>query len=100
MNNVTSTLRVIIVGGGVAGLTLASSLQRTNVQCVLLEARNEIAPLEGASIAINANGGRILDQIGALDDIYNVSAPCLRFEGYKDGRNFESNDFLRLNLER
>jgi FAD dependent monooxygenase len=100
MNTDKNSFRVIIVGGGVAGLTLANSLQRANIHCVLLEARDEVAPLEGASIAINANGGRILDQIGALTDIYNASTPCLRIEGYKDGRNFESNDFPRLNFAR
>ena len=95
-----NNFRVIVAGGGVAGLTLANSLHKAHIPYVLLEARDEVAPLEGASIAISANGGRILDQIGALNDVYNASTPCLRLEGYKDGAHFESNDFPRLNAAR
>ncbi len=98
MNTDKNTFRVIVTGGGVAGLTLANSLQRANIPCVLLEARNEIAPAEGASIAISANGGRILDQIGALTEVYNASTPTLRVEGYRHGKLFESSDFPELSL--
>jgi 2-polyprenyl-6-methoxyphenol hydroxylase-like FAD-dependent oxidoreductase len=94
------SFRLIIVGGGVAGLTLASSLQRANIQYLLLEAHGEIAPPAGASIAIAANGGRMLDQLGALDQIYDISTSCERVEGYKDGKLFESNEFLQLNRAR
>jgi len=92
--------RVIIVGGGVAGLTLANSLQRANIDYLLLEAREEVAPTAGASIAIGANGGRILDQIGALDEVLGLSTPSDFVESYKDGRLFERNDFLKLNHAR
>ena len=37
-------LRVIIVGGSVAGLTLARCLHHSNTDFVVLEARDEIAP--------------------------------------------------------
>lgn len=92
--------RVIIVGGGVAGLTLANSLQRAKIDYLLLEARNEVAPPAGASIAIGANGARILDQIGALDEVLDVSTPSDFFESYKDGKLFDRNDFLKLNHAR
>ena len=55
-------LRVIIVGGSVAGLTLAHCLHHSDIDFVLLEARNEIAPQVGASIVVLPNGARILDQ--------------------------------------
>ncbi|CZR66819.1 uncharacterized protein PAC_16720 [Phialocephala subalpina] len=55
--------KVIIVGGGIAGLTLANSLERANVDYVLLEARAVIDPQVGASIGILPNGCRILDQL-------------------------------------
>ena len=88
--------RVIIAGGGVAGLTLANSLHRANIDYLLLEAREEVAPQAGASIAISANGGRILDQIGALDEILSSSTPSDFVLSYQDGKLFDSNDFLRL----
>lgn len=61
--------RVIISGGSVAGLTLALALRRRNIDFVVLEARDEIAPQEGASISINGSAGPALDQLGVLDDI-------------------------------
>lgn len=51
-------LRVIIVGGSVAGLTLAHCLHHTNIDFVVLEARNEIAPQVSASIVVLPNGAR------------------------------------------
>lgn len=61
--------KVIIVGGGVAGLTLANCLQQANINYVLLEARSAIAPQVGASIGIFPNGCRIFDQLGVFDKI-------------------------------
>jgi len=55
-------LKVIIVGGSVAGLTLAHCLHHSNIDFVLLEARKEIAPQVGASIVVLPNGARVLDQ--------------------------------------
>ncbi|KAK3294210.1 uncharacterized protein B0H64DRAFT_418187 [Chaetomium fimeti] len=56
--------RVVIVGAGVAGLTLANALEQANVDYVLLERRSEVAPQIGASIGMFPNGARILDQLG------------------------------------
>jgi 2-polyprenyl-6-methoxyphenol hydroxylase-like FAD-dependent oxidoreductase len=55
-------LKVIIVGGSVAGLTLAHCLHHSSIDFVLLEARKEIAPQVGASIVVLPNGARVLDQ--------------------------------------
>ena len=56
--------RVIIVGGSIAGLTLAHSLEACHIDYLVLEARADIAPAVGASIGILPNGARILDQLG------------------------------------
>ncbi|GME32503.1 fad binding domain-containing protein [Neofusicoccum parvum] len=61
--------RVVIVGGSIAGLTLALALEKNNIDFVVLEAYPEIAPQVGASIAVLPNGFRILDQIGCFEDI-------------------------------
>lgn len=44
-----SNFKVIIAGGGIGGLTLASALEKAGVDYVLLEKRN-IAPRLGTSI--------------------------------------------------
>ncbi|KAK3987578.1 hypothetical protein QBC44DRAFT_399988 [Cladorrhinum sp. PSN332] len=64
-----SKFKVIIVGGGIAGLTLAKSLELLDIDYVLLESHRDIAPAVGASIGLQANGLRILDQIGCYDAI-------------------------------
>lgn len=67
--------RVVIVGGSIAGLTLAHCLVRHNIDFVLLEARERIAPQEGASISIFPTACLSLDQLGVLDDILDQVEP-------------------------
>ncbi|ERF70332.1 hypothetical protein EPUS_07597 [Endocarpon pusillum Z07020] len=69
------TFKVVIVGGGIAGLTLANALQHAGVDYVLLEAKSEIAPSLGASIGIAPNGIRILDQLSCYDAIEGLITP-------------------------
>ncbi|KAK7931126.1 FAD binding domain protein [Apiospora marii] len=66
--------RVIIVGGGVAGLTAAHCLHQAGIDYVILE-RGQFAPALGASIALYPQGTRILEQIGCLDAVEEVCKP-------------------------
>ncbi|KAF8857859.1 monooxygenase [Acephala macrosclerotiorum] len=69
-------LRVIIVGGSISGLTLAHCLHTNpNIDYVVLEAADDIAPQVGASIVVLPNAARILDQLGIWDDIYAMIEP-------------------------
>lgn len=81
-----SSFKVIIAGGGIAGLTLANSLSQAHIDYVLLEARDEIAPQVGASIGIFAQGGRILDQMGAYDDILKLTYPVTYINQWHNGK--------------
>lgn len=67
--------RVVIVGGSIAGLTLAHCLLRNNIDFVVLESHADIAPQVGASIGILPNGARVLDQLGLFDDVLNEIEP-------------------------
>lgn len=62
-----ATFHVLIVGGSVAGLTLANILERYGIEYTLIEKHAVIAPNLGASIAILPHGLRILDQLGCYD---------------------------------
>jgi 2-polyprenyl-6-methoxyphenol hydroxylase-like FAD-dependent oxidoreductase len=66
--------RVIIVGGGVGGLTLANCLQHANIDFVLLEGREKIGLHIGAGIGIAAAASRILDQLGVYSDLEGTFA--------------------------
>ncbi|KAI4740459.1 hypothetical protein E4T50_09102 [Aureobasidium sp. EXF-12298] len=55
--------QIAIVGGGIAGLTLALLCERLNISFVLLEARESITAEQGASVGLLLEGLRILDQL-------------------------------------
>lgn len=67
--------RVIIAGGGLAGLTLANALQHAGIDYLLLESRSIIAPQVGASIGLAPNGSRILDQLSCYEEIERLTEP-------------------------
>lgn len=64
--------KVVIAGGGIAGLVLANMLEQFDLDYVLLEAHSDIAPPVGASIGMFPNGLRILDQIGCYQPIQDI----------------------------
>ncbi|KAI0469315.1 FAD/NAD(P)-binding domain-containing protein [Xylaria cf. heliscus] len=61
--------KIIIVGGGVAGLTLANMVEKFGLDYVLLEANDKIDPPTGAAIGLMPNGSFILDQLGCYNAI-------------------------------
>lgn len=65
-------LTVVIVGGSVSGLSLANMLEKAGKRFVLLEANDDIAPQVGASIGLQPNGLRILDQLGCADEVLSL----------------------------
>lgn len=93
--------RVIISGGGIAGLVLANALQLAGIDFLILERRNTIAPQVGASIGILSNGARILDQIGTLDEIMEYVEPLLYMASHRaDGSIIEEHDSPQLMARR
>ncbi|KAL4890998.1 hypothetical protein BDV59DRAFT_209334 [Aspergillus ambiguus] len=67
--------RVIIVGGSIAGLTLAHALRKYKIDYVVLESHGDIAPQVGASIGFLATGCAVLDQLGVFEDIRKEIEP-------------------------
>ncbi|KAJ6109034.1 hypothetical protein N7486_001268 [Penicillium sp. IBT 16267x] len=71
----STNLKVVIVGGSIAGLTLAHCLLHNGIDFVILKARGEICPQEGAALSMMPNGTRILDQLGIFDDLIDGIQP-------------------------
>lgn len=93
--------RVLIVGGSVAGLTLAHCLLKNGIDFVVLEANEDIAPPVGASIGILPNGARILDQLGLFDDVFDAVEPLQRSSFWGDSGNLiMSSDTPKILTER
>ncbi|OGM51014.1 putative monooxygenase [Aspergillus bombycis] len=61
--------KVLIVGGGIAGLSLALMLEKNAVDYLLLEAYPNIVTDVGAGICMMPNGLRVLDQLGCYEDL-------------------------------
>ncbi|KAB8261859.1 hypothetical protein BDV32DRAFT_121139 [Aspergillus pseudonomiae] len=64
-----SPFRVLIAGGSITGLSLALMLEKNNIDFLVLEAYPDIAPQVGASLGLQPNGLRILDQLGCCDEL-------------------------------
>ena len=65
----TRPCKVIIAGGGVAGLSLALMLEKYGIDFLLLEAYSDILPKAGGGLCMLPNGLRILDQLGCYEDM-------------------------------
>jgi 2-polyprenyl-6-methoxyphenol hydroxylase-like FAD-dependent oxidoreductase len=74
--------RILIVGGGIAGLSLAAPLHRQGYTAELIE-RNTAWPAVGAGINLPANGVRVLRALG-VDEAVARSAAVLRRWGFFD----------------
>ncbi|KAI1026380.1 hypothetical protein LB503_012854 [Fusarium chuoi] len=64
----SSAFKVIIVGAGVTGLTLAHCLAKAGIDFVLLD-KGVVAPSFGTTITLQPHGCRILHQLGCLDGV-------------------------------
>ncbi|KAF2646007.1 putative monooxygenase [Massarina eburnea CBS 473.64] len=73
MSKTDNSFRVLIAGGGVAGLTLAIMLEKFDIDYILLEGHDDIAPAVGASIAMFPNGTRILDQLDCYEPLLDLA---------------------------
>jgi FAD dependent monooxygenase len=96
-----SPFTAIIIGGSVAGLTLAHMFSRAHINYILLEARDSISPQLGAGIVVMPNGGRILDQIGILEPMKQFMTPMrVQYRRKSDGAFVGSADWPKLIEER
>lgn len=76
---------VAIVGGGIAGLTMAMALEQLNIDYILFESYHELAPHQGASIGMQPSAQRVLDQLGLLPELLQHGTPVKRWR-HQDGQ--------------
>jgi hypothetical protein len=80
--------RILIVGGGIAGLSLATALRRQGYTPHLVE-RSTVWPAVGAGINLPANGVRVLRALG-VGEVVDRTAAVLRCWGFYDQRGNSS----------
>lgn len=80
----TSHYQVAIVGGGIAGVTLALAFEKLGIDFILFEAHSSLAPDEGASLGLCPNGLRILDQLGVLGEVEQQTTPLQQWRHFAE----------------
>jgi 2-polyprenyl-6-methoxyphenol hydroxylase-like FAD-dependent oxidoreductase len=91
------SFRVIIAGGGPAGLTAAHSLSKAGIDFVVLERRPEVLEDVGASLVILPHNIRVLSQFGLLPKLREIGHELLRASDFtKDGLARESWHLYRI----
>jgi salicylate hydroxylase len=90
-----NTADVVIVGGGIGGLTLAVALRRLNISYIVLE-RNESMPAKGAGLTIAPNSLRMLQQIGLFESIAAGGQPWLKQLVYRNSTHWRTLDMSVL----
>lgn len=68
-----TSFRVIVVGGGPAGLTLAQCLSAAKIDYVLFERRPHVVEISGSGFGITPENARVLDQLGLLSKATSLS---------------------------
>jgi salicylate hydroxylase len=62
------SLRVAVVGAGIAGLAVAACLRRVGIGCVVYERTRRLGEV-GAGIQVGPNASRLLHRLGLADDL-------------------------------
>jgi 2-polyprenyl-6-methoxyphenol hydroxylase-like FAD-dependent oxidoreductase len=66
-------MRIIIAGGGPAGLVLGHALSKASIDFVILEKRYELIEASGAALGLWPHSVRVLDQLGLFDAALKIA---------------------------
>src|SRR5688572_29171133 len=89
-------MRIVIVGGGIAGLSLARELALRGMRSTVLERAPQLNPV-GAGIIMNPNAMRVLEKNGLADEVRRDSWPYLTRETRdQTGRLLATRDYRPL----
>lgn len=78
MATVENPFRIVIVGGGLVGLTAAHILSKTDIDFVILERHENLAPEFGSLLSLWPPTFRIFDQLDLQDALEPVLNPIDR----------------------
>lgn len=91
-----TTERILIVGAGIAGLTLAQALKRRSIPFDIIEHVEKPAPV-GAGIMINFNALRLLDALGFKNELRQRGQTFSHvLIGTKEGRTLQQADASKI----
>jgi 2-polyprenyl-6-methoxyphenol hydroxylase-like FAD-dependent oxidoreductase len=89
-------MKVVIVGGGIGGLSAARELALRGIACTVLERAPQLNPV-GAGIIMNPNAMQVLERNGLADEVRRDSWPYLTRETRdQHGRLLATRDYRPL----
>src|SRR5579885_2565555 len=65
-------MRVLIVGGGIGGLTLALALHKAGIPCRVYESAPELRAV-GVGVNLLPHSTKVLDELGLVDELARVA---------------------------
>lgn len=91
----TMGFKVIIVGGGLAGLGLAHCLTKAGIDFLVLERGDDLTPPGGASLAMWPHNVRVLDQLGLLKGMEEIDCNIkYKCNVKRDGKVMQKSNML------
>ncbi|KAK3809181.1 MAG: hypothetical protein J3Q66DRAFT_391538 [Benniella sp.] len=78
-------VKVLIVGAGIGGLTMAALLERAGIDYLIFERAKEIKPL-GSALSLGSNVMPIFQQLGILNEVLSHAKPFGFSTGYNEQR--------------
>jgi 2-polyprenyl-6-methoxyphenol hydroxylase-like FAD-dependent oxidoreductase len=74
-------MSVMVIGGGIAGLSAALALRQQGIEATVYERADDVAAAQlGAGLGLAYNGTRVLRKLGLLDAVAEAGARTDRFE--------------------
>ncbi|KAF9941221.1 hypothetical protein BGZ65_004638 [Modicella reniformis] len=80
-----SNVKVLIIGAGIGGLTMAALLEKAGINYLVFERAKEVKPL-GSALSLGSNVMPIFQQLGILDEVLKSSKPFGFSTGYNEQR--------------
>lgn len=84
--------QVLIIGGGIGGLLLATICRKVNIQCKVLERTKQLEPV-GAGISLAPNALKVLEQLGLYEEIKRTGQPLKKVMIHRNTTKWRELDF-------
>ena len=76
---------VLLIGGGIAGLTAAIALRKHGIDSLVFEKADDLRKTQlGSGLSLGYNVSRTFKHLDLLDEMLEVSAPVTHFEFYSE----------------